>query len=175
MMHERLFHISEEKDIHKFYPRPSPSVIQGVKGDVVFAITGKLLHHYLLPRDCPRIGYYATYKTTGKDRSTYLNNDVDFVLAIEASWLERSQHTTIYCYEFSPATFVEADACAGYYVSYKTVTPSHVHSIINPIQAIAERKNVELKILPSLWPLADKIQASSLNYSMIRMRNALPR
>ena len=51
----RLFHISEEGGIDQFDPRPSPSFFAEIKGDVVFAISGKLLHNYLLPRDCPRV------------------------------------------------------------------------------------------------------------------------
>jgi hypothetical protein len=37
------------------------------------------------------------------------------------------------------------------------------------------RRGVELRFVPSLWPLHDAVAASSLRFSIIRMRNALPR
>jgi hypothetical protein len=35
--------------------------------------------------------------------------------------------------------------------------------------------DIELRVMPSLWPLCDAVVASSLRFSCIRMRNALPR
>ena len=36
-------------------------------------------------------------------------------------------------------------------------------------------RGVELRVLSSLWPLRDAVVASSLGFSIIRMRNAQPR
>ena len=36
-------------------------------------------------------------------------------------------------------------------------------------------RNVELRIMPELWKLHDGIAASSMQFSIIRMRNAQPR
>jgi hypothetical protein len=36
------------------------------------------------------------------------------------------------------------------------------------------RRGVELRVLPTLWPLRDAVLESSLQFSMIRMRNATP-
>jgi hypothetical protein len=35
--------------------------------------------------------------------------------------------------------------------------------------------DVELRVMPSLWRLRDAVVASTLQFSIIRMRNALPR
>jgi hypothetical protein len=35
--------------------------------------------------------------------------------------------------------------------------------------------SIELRILPNLWPLWDAVVASTLDFSGIRLRNALPR
>jgi hypothetical protein len=35
--------------------------------------------------------------------------------------------------------------------------------------------NVELRVMPSLWKLHDAVVDSSLQFSIIRMRNAQPR
>ena len=54
-----------------------------------------------------------------------------------------------------------------------SVTPGHVELIDGVIPAILAR-GVELRLLPNLWHLHDAVASSSLQFSMIRMRNALP-
>ncbi|MDB4902803.1 MAG: hypothetical protein JWQ63_2084 [Mucilaginibacter sp.] len=66
--YERLFRISEEPGIKIFEPRTSPSHFENISENVVYAISGNLLHNYLLPRDCPRITYYLLSKTTEADK-----------------------------------------------------------------------------------------------------------
>jgi hypothetical protein len=93
------FHVSEDGGIQRFEPRVS------AHGEsLVWAIDGGHLRNYLLPRDCPRVTYYAGRQTT----------------------------------------------------------------------ATAQRR-VDVRVLPELWALHDAIVASTLQFSMIRMRNALPR
>jgi len=45
------------------------------------------------------------------------------------------------------------------------------------VDALAEltHRDVELRVTPSLWPLRDAVVASTLQFSLIRMRNATPR
>ena len=73
-----------------------------------------------------------------------------------------------------PDSFERLDACAGYFVSRKTVVPSGVEVIHDPLSELL-RRGVELRVLPSLWSLRDAVVASSLQFSLIRMRNAGPR
>ncbi|MFT4154755.1 DUF6886 family protein [Parafilimonas sp.] len=170
----RLFHISETSSIDIFIPRPSPSYLDNVHGDVVFAVSEKLLHNYLLPRDCPRVTYYADEKTTQQDRDIFLvQSNTKFVVAIEAAWLSAAQHTAIFCYELPADNFKLADACAGYFVSYVPVNPLSVTCIGNPLKALLQRGNIELRVMPSLQTLSIKVAASSLAFSIIRMRNAV--
>ena len=58
-----LFHVSEELGIERFEPRPSPSADE----PVVWAIDADRLRNYLLPRDCPRVTYYAGRATAAAD------------------------------------------------------------------------------------------------------------
>ncbi|HEY8563553.1 MAG TPA: hypothetical protein VIL74_24455 [Pyrinomonadaceae bacterium] len=175
MKTERIFHISEEGDIETFKPRPAPSAFDNISGDVVFGISGKLLHNYLLPRDCPRVTYYAAEKTSAADRDKFLQTSAEYVVAIEAARLSAVQKTPLFCYEFDAAPFSLIDECAGYYVSYEAVTPISVRRIGDILAELLGRGNVELRITPELWTLADRVAASSLNFSIIRMRHALPR
>jgi hypothetical protein len=170
--YNRLFHVSEEAGIHIFEPRPSPSFFKDITGDVVFAIDGKLLHNYLLPRDCPRITYYATAATTDADKGKFIGfSNATHIMTVESGWYQRIKETTLYCYEFPADSFIVIDDCAGYHVSYQPVVPlsvTPVDDIISELLCL----NVELRFTPSLMQLADAVSTSSLNFSNIRMRNA---
>ncbi len=82
--------------------------------------------------------------------------------------------TSLYLYEFDSNGFTLQDDIAGYYTSELTQMPIHVSEINDIAKALLER-NVELRIVDSLWEIHDKIQTTSLNWSMCRMRFAQPR
>jgi hypothetical protein len=169
----RLFHISETGDIKRFDPRPSPSHFDAITGDVVFAIAGHLLHNYLLPRDCPRVTYYANAATTAQDRDRFLvGSTTTHVIAIETDWFHRVNTTILYSYEFPAVTFTLLDETGGYYISHESVTPLVVRRIDNIFDELLSQAHLELRILPELWSLGNAVLASSLSYSLIRMRNA---
>lgn len=167
-----LFHISEEANIQTFIPKPSPSHYDQITGDVVFAISGELLHNYLLPRECPRVTFYAGPNTSQADKDQFLSSsDVKHVIAVEQKWLPAIQHSKLYCYEFPAYTFLLLDECAGYYISYQQVNPIAVKRIDNVLEELFKR-NIELRLLPNLHHLAAEVAKSSLNISIIRLRNA---
>lgn len=62
----------------------------------------------------------------------------------------------------------------GYYVSQSRVVPTQLNVIEQPVKEILSR-NIELRILPSLWQLHDDVVNSTLDFSVIRMKNAQPR
>jgi hypothetical protein len=170
----RLFHISEMADIKIFEPRPSPSAFPGLNKPLVFAISQNLLHNYLLPRDCPRVTYHKKRDSTEADIERFFGNShAEFVMAIESGWTDLINKTTLNCYEFPTETFRLLDETAGYYISYSKVEPIEEIKIHNPFKEISKRKNVDLRILPSLHQIASEIAASSLGFSLIRMRNSI--
>ena len=164
-----LFHISEEPGITRFEPRAS----EYATGLVVWAIEEPRLCNYLVPRECPRVTYYAGAGTTAADAQRFLGSS-PAVVAIESGWLERLRSTRLYCYHMPEETFECLDACAGYFVSRVPVVPSRTEVIDDPVGELL-RRSVELRIAPSLWSLRDAVVASSLQFSLIRMRNAVPR
>lgn len=167
----RLFHISEEPDIEVFEPRPSPSHYEQITGDVVFAVSEGMLHNYLLPRNCPRVSFYAGPHTSESDRAAFLSSSSPYVVAVESAWREAIRDITLYCYEFSTEGFELLDENAGYYISYQKVVPVSRMIITHPLNVLAER-GVAVMFVSSLWPLAEELQRSSLNYSLIRMNRA---
>lgn len=170
---EKLFHISEEPDIKIFHPRLSPQNYESIKGNVVFAISEKLLHNYLLPRDCPRVTYYLSPETTEEDKAKFFSGSkADYIVNVEYSWKERIGKAKLYKYEFSSENFALLDKIAGYYVSSQSEIPIAVTEITN-ISVEFFLKNVELRFLPSLQNLSEEVSKSSLNFSIIRMKNSL--
>ncbi|MEY4519533.1 MAG: hypothetical protein RLZZ499_2133 [Cyanobacteriota bacterium] len=169
MNKKKLFHVSEQADINKFIPRPSPHTNQ----PVVWAIAENKLANYLLPRNCPRVAYCVGDQTSIADQRHFLSFSSQ-AIAIEALWYEQAINTTLYLYEMPAHTFNLFDYVAGYYVSYAVVFPEAKHIIDAPIQAILA-KNIELRLLPSLWQLHDAVVNSTLEFSSIRMKNAQPK
>ena len=164
-----LFHVSEEPGIERFEPRASGAVAE----PVVWAVDGARLRNYLVPRECPRVTFYAGPDTTPADAEKFLGSS-PAVVAVEGDWLGRLRACRLYCYHLPPETFECMDECAGYFVSRDPVAPAHVQ-VFADLMAELLRRGVELRLLPDLWPLHDAVAASSLRYSLIRMRNARPR
>ena len=96
------------------------------------------------------------------------------MVAVERTWLDRLRTARVFCYHLPPETFECIDTCAGYFVSRLPVVPSRVDLIDDAIAEL-RRRNVELRVEPNLWRLRDAVAASSLLFSIIRMRNAEPR
>ena len=161
-----LFHLSEEAGIERFDPRPSDYTSY----PVVWAISADRMCNYLVPRDCPRVTYYAGPKTTTEDVDSFLGGS-SAVVAVEAGWLERIRRGRLFCYHLPRETFECVDACAGYFVSRIPVIPEYVEVFDDLISELIKRDG-ELRFVPELWTLRDAVVASTLEFSIIRMRNA---
>lgn len=169
----KLYHVSEEADIEIFEPRPSPQAYENIRGDVVFAISNNMLHNYLLPRDCPRVAYYSNADTSQSDIDKFIGKTKStYIIYVEERRLEQIKNTVMYLYELPNDTFTVLDEGAGYYISYATIKPLNVQIITNLPYEIAQR-NAELRIMPSIRQIADEISKSTLQFSIIRMRNAV--
>jgi hypothetical protein len=70
-----LFHVSEEGGIQEFEPRPS----ENSREPVVWAIDAPRLRNYLLPRECPRVTYYAGHDTSDRDVERFLGSSAAVV------------------------------------------------------------------------------------------------
>jgi hypothetical protein len=168
-----IYHLSDSPDIERFEPRMPPSANSGVGEPVVWAVGERLLHNYLMPRDCPRVTFYASPDSDPEDVERLMSGGPPFVVAIETAWMPALRSATLYQYTLPPTTFTLVDAGAGYYVSREAVAPLAMTTISDVLVALLAR-GVELRVLPSLWPLRERVIASSLQFSIIRMRNAQP-
>lgn len=162
----RLFHFSEEPDIAVFDP---------IDGSV-WAIDAEMAVNYLFPRECPRVTFGAWAATTEADRAWFESIACDSrrVLAIEETWMGRLRSCELVQYEFEATGFELRDDAAGYWVSARSQVPIRVELVSNLEEAI-EQADGRLVRQGSLWPVIDRVARSSLRFSIIRARNALPR
>jgi len=164
-----LFHVSEQAGIEIFETRWSE--IAG--REVVWAIDEDRLCNYLVPRECPRVTFYAGPQTASADVERFLGKS-RAVIAVESGWFEQLRDSQLFCYHLPPDSFECFDECAGYFVSSSPVVPARVEVLSDLIGHLLKR-GVELRFVPSLWPLRDAVVASTLQFSLIRMRDAQPR
>jgi len=164
-----LYHVSDKPDIDLFEPRPSDYTDE----PVVWAVDDNRLRNYLLPRDCPRVTFYAGPDTSADDIDRFLGLS-SAVVAFESGWLEKVREARLFCYQLPQEGFFCLDDCAGYFVNRKAVKPDRVE-VFDDLLAALSARGVEVRILPSLWSLHDSVAKSTLQFSMIRMRNAAAR
>jgi hypothetical protein len=123
-----LYHVSEEPGIVRFEPRPPVSAGPGPAEPVVWAVDEARLVNYLLPRDCPRVFYYALPDSNLADVARLLgDSSARHVIAVESGWLDRIRAGRLYLYHLPPPTFAAfGDVGAGYHVSREPVEPTSV-------------------------------------------------
>lgn len=168
----RLFHVSEEADIEVFKPRTPVRDDLNKSVGLVWAIDEARLPNFLTPRNCPRVTYHIGPDTTEENINTYFTTKgVKHCVIIEQQWFEIMKNTTLYLYEFDIKDFELQDNIAGYYISKVEQIPIKTYVVSDLFQALFDR-NVELRIVDNLWDISDKIQKTSLNWSMCRMGNA---
>ena len=171
-MKTRLYHISDKPGIKRFDPRPAPHPSARQKGLMVWAVDFERLHNYLLPRNCPRVTFFAAPNSDPEDVKRLMGGtSAKHIVAIEAGWLPEIQNKCLYQYELDPKGFILVDEVAGYWISRKPVIPIAETKIDNILAALLEY-DVELRIMPSLWKLRESVINSTLGYSIIRMNKA---
>ena len=172
-MRPSLYHFSEDPTIGCFVPQIAPT--SAVREPLVWAVDAEHAHIYYFPRECPRVTFYRSQRASDEDvQRLFATTTATRVVAIESRWLEAMRDTSLYRYEFPADSFSLIDLGAGYWVSRETVVPLSVEPVGDLMTALTGA-GVELRIMPSLWPLYEAVIASTLDFSIIRWRNASPR
>jgi hypothetical protein len=168
-----LWHVSEDPDLEHFEPHRAKTA----SGDelLVWAIDTRHLPLYWFPRDCPRCTFWAGDRTTKSDVGLFLDGDhASRVHVIEEGWLERVRAATLYLYRMPAATFSESLDTAGYWMSGEAVDAIGRVTFDDLVGRHAAA-GIQLRTEANLWPLWDRVVASTLEFSGMRLRNALPR
>lgn len=165
-----LYHFSEEPNITIFKPRKLDYRIN--EPAQVWAIDEVHAPHYFFPRDCPRVCIWPKEDTTELDLNRFFGHSkTNRIVAIETGWFERVRKGYIYRYVFQPDDFTLYEPNAGYYTTTRTVKPLAVERLDDLLGSLTAL-GIELRITPSLIPLKQSILSSTINFSMIRMKNA---
>lgn len=80
----------------------------------------------------------------------------------------------VYRYDFDPAPFEPWTEAPGQWIAASAVAPIAVTLLTDLIGLHAEA-DVELRLVPSLWPLTDVVNDDRWDFSIVRMGNAAPR
>jgi hypothetical protein len=168
-----LWHVSEDPNISRFAPHRARTAASDEP--LVWAIDTRHLPLYWFPRECPRCTFWASTRTSDEDVARFLETDRGSrVHVIEEGWLERLESARLYLYRLPSDTFTEDASIAGYWVSRTTVEPIEVVTITDLVARHAAA-GITLRTEPRLWPLWDRVVGSTLEFSGIRLHNALPR
>ena len=171
MTPDYLYHFSEDASIKRFVPQ---RVSVGPSDEkLVWAVDSAHGHQFYFPRDCPRVLLSKASYTTPADVETFFGHTTaTAIAAIESRWLERLRNTTIYRYTLLSDGFVLRNESAGYWVSEYECRPLEVETIQDLLATLVDA-GVELRILPSLASMRDAVIESTVNFDIIRWRNAV--
>jgi Family of unknown function (DUF6886) len=163
-----LWHVSEDPTIEVFHPHGSE--LHALDEPLVWAVDTHYQWLYWFPRDCPRACFEANADTAEEDVERWLDGDpTRRVGVIENAWLDRFRSARVYAYRLPPDTFEPWDK---FFVSRKTVSPLELVELGDLLTRHAEAGN-ELRVAPALYPLWDRVVETTLDFSGIRLRNAV--
>jgi hypothetical protein len=163
--------VSEDAGIERFEPHVSSTA--GSDRPWVWAVDTRHLPMFWFPRDCPRGTFWATPETTPEDAERLLG-DAARVHAVEGAWLDRIRDAHVVAYRLPEDSFAPHSDVGGYWLSGVPVTPIELVELGDLLMRHAEA-GIELRIVANLWLLWDRVVASTVGFSGIRLRNALPR
>jgi hypothetical protein len=170
-----LLHFSENPRIEVFHPHVPPTANPEDRTPLVWAVDEEHAPGFWFPRNCPRACCWSIGNPLSEIGRTLIGmGGITRMHAMESGWLERMRACTVYAYVFDAATFQLRTKEAGYWAATEPVTPLSV-APVGDLLALHASANIELRIVPNLWPVIDAIIASGLEFSISRSRNALPR
>ena len=165
---EPLLHYSEDPHIGRFVPHVPATNPE--HPPAVWAIDAAHAALYWFPRDCPRLAVWADDAVQRQRLGDLFVTTASRVQAIELGWLARLRDVVLYEYALPRATFRPWDAADGQWVSTATVEPLDVRPV-GDLLARHAAAGVELRLVPDLGPLRDRILVSDLPFSMVRLHN----
>jgi hypothetical protein len=164
-----LWHVSEDASIRRFEPHLLPG--HNADEPLVWAMDTRHLPLYWFPRDCPRATFWADGRTADDDVERFLGGDrLRRVHALESAWLERMHDARVVAYRMPEETFEQDDD--RFWVSRAAVEPLEV-VVLGDLTVLHAAAAIELRVAPTLLPLWDRVVASTLQFSGIRLRNAM--
>lgn len=164
-----LWHVSEDDSIRVFRPHRAPTAL--VDELRVWAVDTRHLPFFWFPRDCPRGTYWASGRTADADVGRFLDDDRNRrVHAIQSEWLAAMRLARVVAYRLPEEPFVPDPDVGGYWVAREEVVPLEVVPL-GDLLALHAESRIELRIVPDLRRLWQRVIESTLEFSGMRLRN----
>jgi hypothetical protein len=162
-----LWHVSENPSIDRFEPRRRPG--HSLDEELVWAVDTRHLPLYWFPRDCPRATFWARSATGAGDVGAFLRGDRRRrVHVVEPAWAESMRTARVFAYRLPEQTFERWDR---FWISRHAVEP--VERIeLGDLVVRHERAGIELRVEEDLLGLWERVTATTLDFSGIRLGNA---
>ena len=165
-------HFSEDPTIERFVPHVPAT--NPTHAPAVWAIDTQHAPLYWFPRDCPRV---AVWPTTDEQRPGFaeaFTTSAPRVHAMEAHWLARMRDVRLFRYDLPDHLFTPWEQATGQWVATEPVVPLTVTPAGDLLDLHAE-SGIELRIVPSLWPIHDLVLPGPWEFSIVRISFARPR
>ena len=164
-----VLHFSEDPTITRFEPHVAATAQQPEA--YVWAVDAKNSPSYWFPRQCPRAMAWVEPTTSAEDR-VWLGGER--VHAIEFGWLRRMQTARLYAYRFAAGPFRPFGEPPSAQVATGPVEPLGAPEPVGDLLALHEDAGIELRLMVNLWPFWRRVVGSTLGFSGIRLRKAVP-
>jgi hypothetical protein len=161
-----LWHVSEDATITRFEPHRASTATNDEL--LVWAIDTRHLPLYWFPRDCPRGTWWADEQTTAEDAERLLGGSPR-VHAVQGDWLDSVRNGRVVAYKLPQETFVQHEV-GGYWVSREPVEPLEVVELGDLLE-LHTTAGIELRVVSDLWALWQRVIASTVQFSGMRLRN----
>ena len=115
--------------------------------------------------------FWATATTAPEDAA--LLEGSTRVHLVESAWIEQLRSTRVVAYRLPHEMFAPNPNVGGYWLSCEAVVPVELVELGDLVELHA-RSRIALRVVENLWPTWRCVVASSLEYSGIRLHNALP-
>lgn len=167
-----LHHFSEDPAIVRLVPHV-PASNPGVRA-AVWAIDAEHAPLYWFPRDCPRVTAWPRHAGERAAFEQAFATTAHRVHAIEAAWLDRVRRARLYRYDLPGEPFEPWAEASGQWIAAVDVEPLGVEEV-GDLVALHAEAGIELRVVPSLWPLRDLAVSERWDFSIVRWANAAPR
>ena len=167
-----LHHFSEDPSLTRFDPHVPATNPDHRAG--VWAIDSEHAPLYWFPRDCPRVtAWPRTAAETARFRAAWTTTAAR-VHAVEHRWFDRMRTTTLFRYDLPADDFAPWPEASGQWFADVTIEPVAVVRLPDLVTLHTDA-GIELRLVPSLWPLRDLAVSDEWDFSIVRMHNAAPR
>ncbi|NEA31619.1 DUF6886 family protein [Streptomyces sp. SID13031] len=169
----QVLHFSEDPTIRIFHPQlvPASARVDSPTTPYVWAVGHDRAPDYWFPRQCPRAMAWVGPGTSSEDRSRIIGDGCGTrVHAVEYGWLQAMRTVELYAYRLPAEPFQPAEAAL---VATEAVEPLGPPERVGDLLELHAEAGIQLRVLPRLHEFWDVVIGSTLEFSGIRLRNAI--